>query len=225
MSVLTSYNPTDYWIRRGRTYKDSFKYNENYRLQEELLLRYLKNILPIFKSVLEVGCGFGRFTKLILLNHPHIKKYVAVDLSPQQIFNAEKYVRTGINNEINDIEISFIVSDIQSLILNEKYDLVLAAEVLLHILPSEIKKVMTQLVNLSKMHIINIDYYQEQIIPLASHNFLHQYEKIYKEIPSIAEVRRLRIKKSGLFSVDTKQWIFHATKGKITAKSRLHKTY
>ena len=177
-----------------------------------MLSKYLKNISPIFKSVLEVGCGFGRITKLILLNLPHIEKYVAVDLSPQQIANAEKYVRTGIDNKINDVDISFVVSDIRSLMLGEKYDLVLAAEVLLHILPSEIKEIMTQLVNLSKMHIINIDYYQEKIIRLAPHNFLHQYEKIYKEIPSVVQVRRLAIKKSGLFAVNTKQCIFHATK-------------
>jgi len=178
-----------------------------------MLSEYLKNISPKFKSVLEVGCGFGRITKLILSNHPDVQRYTAVDLSPDQIFNAEQYVRSGIDSEkLNDIDLSFRVSDIKSLELSEKFDLVLAAEVLLHILPSEIKGVMAKLVNLSNRDIITIDYYQEKMTRLAPHNFLHQYGKIYDEIPPVAKVKRLQIKKTGIFGVDTKQSIFHATR-------------
>jgi SAM-dependent methyltransferase len=185
-----------------------------------MLLQYLKNISPKFESVLEVGCGFGRITRLILLDHPEIQKYTAMDLSPDQISNAEQYVRSGLGiREIKDIELTFTVADIKSVDFNEKFDLVLAAEVLLHILPSEIKDVMTKLVNLSNRHIINIDYYQEKMAALAPHNFLHQYEKIYNDIPSIIEVKRLAIRKAGLLGFDTKQSIFHATKHKIPTKS------
>ena len=115
--------------------------------------------------------------------------------------------------------LSFVLSDVQSLELDERYDLVLAAEVLLHILPSEIKNVISKLVNLSNRHVINVDYYQENMTQLAPHNFLHQYEKIYKEIPSVVEVKRLAIKKSGVFGFDTKQSIFHVTRDVILTKS------
>jgi SAM-dependent methyltransferase len=214
--LRTSYNPTEYWIQQGRTYKDKFNYNKEFRLQEKMLLAYLKSISPKFRSVLEVGCGFGRITKLIVSNHPDIQRYVAVDLSPDQILNAEQYVRSGTDqNKANGNGLSFTVSDIQSLDLSDKFDLVLAAEVLLHILPSEIKGVMTKLVNLSNRHIINIDYYQEIMTTLATHNFLHQYRNIYEEIPSVAEVKRIPIKKTGIFGIDTKQSIFHATKREL----------
>jgi SAM-dependent methyltransferase len=214
--LRTSYNPTEYWIQQGRTYKDKFNYNKEFRLQEKMLLAYLKSISPKFRSVLEVGCGFGRITKLIVSNHPDIQRYVAVDLSPDQILNAEQYVRSGTDqNKANGNGLSFTVSDIQSLDLSDKFDLVLAAEVLLHILPSEIKGVMTELVNLSNRHIINIDYYQEIMTTLAPHNFLHQYRNIYEEIPSVAEVKRIPIKKTGIFGIDTKQSIFHATKREL----------
>lgn len=179
-----------------------------------MLSEYLRSFSPKFKSVLEVGCGFGRITKLIMSNHPDIQKYIAIDISPDQIRNAEQYVRSGNKNtRINDIDITFAVSDIMSLELDGKFDLVLAAEVLLHILPSEIKEVMSKLVTLSNRHVINVDYYQEKLTRLAPHNFLHQYEKIYHEIPSVREVKRLPIKKTGLFGVDTKQCIFHAVLG------------
>lgn len=160
-----------------------------------------------------MGCGFGRITRLVLLNQPGIKKYKAVDLSPDQIRNAEEYLKSGFDKlAINDLDLTFTVSDIKSLPSNEKYDLVLAAEVLLHILPLEIRQAMIKLVELSNCHIINIDYYQEKVIPLAPHNFLHQYEKIYSEIPSIAKVESIRIRRAGLFGFDTKQCIFHAIK-------------
>jgi SAM-dependent methyltransferase len=181
-----------------------------------VLLEYLKNISPKFRSVLEVGCGFGRITKLIISNHPDIQRYVAVDLSPDQILNAEQYVRSGTDKNIASSKgLCFTVSDIKSLDLSDKYDLVLAVEVLLHILPSEIKGVMTKLVNLSNRQIINLDYYQDIMTTLAPHNFLHQYRKIYEEIPSIAEVKRIPIKKTGIFGIDTKQSIFHATKREL----------
>ena len=160
-----------------------------------------------------MGCGFGRITRLVLLNQPGIKKYKAVDLSPDQIRNAEEYLKSGFDKlAINDLDLTLTVSDIKSLPSNEKYDLVLAAEVLLHILPLEIRQAMIKLVELSNCHIINIDYYQEKVIPLAPHNFLHQYEKIYSEIPSIAKVESIRIRRAWLFGFDTKQCIFHAIK-------------
>lgn len=214
--LRTSYNPTEYWIQQGRTYKDKFNYNKEFRLQEKMLLTYLNSISPKFRSVLEVGCGFGRITKLIISNHPDIQRYLAVDLSPDQIMNAEQYVKSGADkNKASSSGLSFTVSDINSLDLSDKYDLVLAVEVLLHILPSEIKGVMTKLVNLSNRHIINLDYYQEKMTTLAPHNFLHQYRNIYEEIPSVAEVKRIPIKKTGILGIDTKQSIFHATKTEL----------
>ena len=110
--LRTSYNPTEYWIQQGRTYKDKFNYNKEFRLQEKMLLAYLKSISPKFRSVLEVGCGFGRITKLIVSNHPDIQRYVAVDLSPDQILNAEQYV----NPELTRIKQTVTVSPSQYLI-------------------------------------------------------------------------------------------------------------
>lgn len=113
--LFTSYNPTKYWIEQGRTYKDSFSYNKEFRLQEQMLSEYLRNFSPKFKNVLEVGCGFGHITKLVISSHPDIQKYTAIDLSPDQINNAEQYVRSGIDNRrINDIALTFAVSDIMS---------------------------------------------------------------------------------------------------------------
>ena len=202
-----SYIPKEYWLERGKVYKQEFQYNKKFKLQEQMLIDYLKKQVS-FSTVLEVGCGFGRITKLLLSNFPEITEYVAVDLSPEQIENAKKYV-LGVDRRT---ALKFIVSDIQSLELDSKYDLVIAPEVLLHILPSEIKDVIARLEGWSKRNIVNIDWYEE-VVPrkAAPHNFIHQYEEIYRQMPRVTRVTRIPIIKSGMFSkIDTKQCIFHA---------------
>ncbi len=210
-----SYIPREYWFEHGKMYKGNFRYNKNYELQERFVIDYLKKIVSpssSFSTILEIGCGFGRITKLLLSNFPDVLEYLAIDLSPDQIENAKEFVRPVIETrEHNPIE--FMVSDIQSFQNQKRYDLVIASEVLMHILPSEIEEVMIKLVGMSNEHVVNIDWYEQETPKKAApHNFIHEYEKIYKNIPSIADVYRVPIVKKGswLSSIDTKQSIFHA---------------
>src|ERR1051326_1560347 len=80
---ILAYNPQQYWTEQGKTYKEQFRYNKKFELQEQMLINYLKSNISLSSStsILEVGCGFGRVTKLLLLNLPNIKEYLAVDLS------------------------------------------------------------------------------------------------------------------------------------------------
>ncbi|MGE5633797.1 MAG: class I SAM-dependent methyltransferase [Deltaproteobacteria bacterium] len=209
-----SYNPSEYWHERGKLYKKNFRYDKNKRLQEEFLIDYLNGITGSFNSVLELGCGFGRITKLLLTNYNNITEYLAVDISPHQIENAKIYLSSVKLPTTNEVKLDFMVSDIQSLNLdNKKYDLVILSEVLLHILPTEIDSIIKKLVTLSKKNIINIDWYEDNPpMKHAPHNFIHQYETIYKKYsePSTT-IRRIPIKRKRFFggTIDTKQSIFH----------------
>jgi SAM-dependent methyltransferase len=201
-----SYIPKEYWLERGKVYRQEFRYNRKFKLQEQKLVEYLKKN-TFFSTVLEVGCGFGRITKIVLSNFPEVTEYVAVDLSPHQIENARNYVMGSDKSGI----VKFIVSDIQSLEMNSKYDLVIAPEVLLHILPSEIKGVLVKMVGWSRKNVVNIDWYQD-VSPrkAAPHNFIHEYEKLYRDIPGVSEIIRTPIVMKGLlYGIDTKQSIFH----------------
>lgn len=202
--TATSYNPREYWLARGKVYKEQFKHDPEKQLQEEALIDYLRTIDPPFQTILEVGCGFGRISKLILSNFPGIQEYLAVDMSPDQLENAKRYVKSDI--------IRFRESDIQSLQSDKKYDLVIAVSVLLHVLPSEIDQVVSKLVSFSKMHVVNVDYYENtKPKQIAAHNFMHQYETIYKGLPSVKSVKRIPIVQKKTFSMmDIKQSIFHA---------------
>ncbi|PWU78942.1 MAG: hypothetical protein DLM72_19860 [Candidatus Nitrosopolaris wilkensis] len=209
-----SYIPHEYWVSHGKTYKKEFRYNKNFELQEKILIDYLKwNVSSSsFSTVLELGCGFGRITKLLLSNFPNIMEYLAIDLSPDQIENAKEWSKPAKGQVQN---LTFLVSDIQSFQIQKKYDLVLASEVLMHILPSEIEEVMRKVVSMSNQHIVNIDWYEQQPPSKAApHNFIHQYEILYRNMPEVLNVHRIPIVKraSWLKSVDTKQCLFHATK-------------
>ena len=206
-----SYNPSEYWRERGKVYKKNFRYDKDKRLQEEFLLTHLSGISGSFKSVLELGCGFGRITNLLLINYDNITEYLAVDISPDQIENAKTLISSA--KLSNKVKLDFLVSDIQSLKLDKQYDLVILSEVLLHILPTEIDSIVNKLISMTKRHIINIDWYEDQPPKTqASHNFIHQYESIYKKYtePS-TRIERIPIKRKkkllGIF--DTKQSIFH----------------
>jgi SAM-dependent methyltransferase len=206
-----SYNPSEYWHERGKIYKKNFRYDKNKRLQEEFLVAHLNNISGSFKSVLELGCGFGRISQLLLTNYNNITEYFAVDISPDQIENAKSLLAS--TKLPNQVKLDFLVSDIQSLKLDKEYDLVILSEVLLHILPSDIDTIIKKLITLSKKHIINIDWYEDKSPKSqASHNFIHQYEALYKKYtePSTTTIQRIPIKrKKFLGTLDTKQSIFH----------------
>jgi len=204
------YNPRKYWIEHGKKYKEQFQYNKRYRLQETILIDYLKSISP-FSNVFEIGCGFGRITKLMLSNFRDIEEYVAVDISLHQVENAKVYIKEVCQQ---DTKIQFIVSDIRSLEIDKKYDLVLASEVLMHILPSEINDVIRKLVELSNNHIVNIDWYEERTPKkVAPHNFIHRYQEIYNDLTSIRKSNQIPIVKRGLLlKTCVKQSIFHAVK-------------
>lgn len=199
------YIPFQHWREEGKTYQKNFRPNKHHKLHEKLLVHLLKQLE--FSTVLEVGCGFGRITKLMVNNFKSIKEYDAIDLSPAQIENAKKYVDSQL--------VKYQVSEIQAFNLGDKrYDLVLISEVLLHVMPSEIKAVMEKLVSLSNKHVVNIDYYEDvQTLELAEYNFLHQYEQIYKSMPDVQRVERIHVQEKKLFGKsDFKelQSIFHA---------------
>jgi len=192
---FVKYKPDKYWLKRGKVYQKRFQRVEATEKQEKKLIDFLNQLT--FETVLEFGCGFGRISKLLLDNFP-IKEYYAFDLSPHQINNARKLCKKFPN-------ISFEVNKIQDFKSDKKFDLVIGAEVLMHVLPTEIDNVVNKLAGFAKYHIVNIDWYvdilTQKLIP-NPHNFLFQYKEIYEKIPSVKSVERIPFTDNGS--------IFHA---------------
>ena len=62
----SEFNVNEYWLRRGRSYMEEKRTPpEFHRLQERFLLDVLRRSSVPMERVLEIGCGFGRITRLL----------------------------------------------------------------------------------------------------------------------------------------------------------------
>ena len=166
---MNQYDPIPYWKQEGKSYYDNFQYNTDYAMQELVLSGYLKYIK--FNSVLELGAGFGRITDIINEKF-NPNTYVAVDVSPEQL--------SHISNA------TIVLSDIESFKTKEKFDLVIAVEVLMHQLPDKVQAIIDKMKSLSNKHVISIDYYSyEKVVELAPHCFNHDYPFLYGNVEMI----------------------------------------
>ena len=88
------------------------------------------------KSVLDVGCGTGRFLKTIASSLPH-KKLVGMDVSVP-------------NTPQNSSEIDFIIGNIIDFDIEEKFDVVYSNQVIEHIAPVDITMHLTSVTRAMK---------------------------------------------------------------------------
>lgn len=171
-----------YWVNRGRNYFEMFKKHKilqmiRYSKQEKEAIRILKATVfanDDVNTILEIGCGFGRITKLLLENFSNIQKIEAFDLSEDQIQNAKRYV--------TDTRVSFKVSNVFDYpFCDESFDLILAFEVLMHIPSKKIGYVIQKMYSSSKKYIVSLDadWYFGKLSPEC---FNHAYFDLYKKI-------------------------------------------
>src|SRR6266487_4094366 len=89
--MSAEFDATTYWLKRGQSYSEEEKpYAAYHRVQERFLFDTLRaGRLPI-QTTLELGCGFGRITKL-LAEHYAGADIVALDSSAEQLDNARRH--------------------------------------------------------------------------------------------------------------------------------------
>jgi ubiquinone/menaquinone biosynthesis C-methylase UbiE len=168
-----------------------------YSIQENEIVNAIKQI--DFESVLELGCGFGRVTELICIYGPPLKEYLAVDISDDAINNAKENLR----DFFGQCNLQFLKGDIVELEpINRKADLVIATEVLMHIRPQDISKVIEKMVKASKKHIITVDYYVNEEEWLRPHNFKHEYVELYSKFVKPENIEAIKL-------ANTKQYLYH----------------
>jgi SAM-dependent methyltransferase len=109
-----------YWRRS----KNSFLASESFYAKQEVILKnIINNGNNSFRgSLLDLGCGSGRFT---LLFAPKFSRVIGVDISKHLIDQARKD-----SARLNLEYIKFIVSDIEKVKFNEKFDVILCLGVL-----------------------------------------------------------------------------------------------
>lgn len=191
-----------YWLKRGK----HFFYERRPKYVWTViktLMSFLKTLS--FETVFELGCGYGGITKLILQQFPNVK-IQAVDISPDQIRFARKYVGSD--------RVEFDVGTIHDFDVSEnKYDLVIAVFVLTYIPFHDIEKVVMKMVKMSKKSIVNADWYMS-IPDYSGHIFqqlphprygmslqcVHDYTSLYKKF-GVKEVRMILIPRYPVYGI------------------------
>ena len=199
-----AYSYKNYWGGKGgddhyNTRKESA--DDSTVIQMNFLKDYLHKFN--FKSVYEIACGYGRFTKLISENFK-VDDYVAVDINKSQIKHAK---------ELCDPKIQFLVTPIEDHKIDKKFDLVFGAEILLHIKPEDIQNIINKLVSLSKKQIIimdmGIDYQhllKDQKISPNVRCFQHDLAYLFLKNPKVESVTQINAsEKSSLYDVKLKK--------------------
>jgi len=172
---------SSYWKKRGQKFSSELENQPNYiksymQTQEKLVLTKLKS--GNWNKILEIGCGNGRFTKS-LLKIPNVKKIVAIDISKDLI----KYAM----NKIQDDRVVFQTIDLNEFETDEKFDLVLGSEILMHIPENQIKDIISKLLNLCKKKLYFIEYYDLKQINnnTSDYCFMHDYKNLFESYENI----------------------------------------
>jgi len=162
-----------------------------YKYQEQVfwqaLLSY-RNLYGSPKSVLELGIGTGRMTKIMLDVFPDVRPYDALDIN----MNTEKIKKTlgrdlfgklnGYNLNITSKEFD-IWFNLDGWDPERRYDFILASEVFLHIKPSDIESVIKKCIKLLNPEgvILNIDWSHDPLAAPKEWCFIHPYGELYTE--------------------------------------------
>ncbi len=96
------------------------KYAQVQKKMNHILIKTLlndnSNNISDMKSILEIGCGTGQLTEMLLEMFPQ-SHITAIDLSPNMIESVDKRFKGKVN---------FICGDIEEIDLSEKYDLIIS---------------------------------------------------------------------------------------------------
>ena len=178
-----------YWQGRGAGYKAEFRRHDpltrfRFWQQERAIRKELKALCGV-ESVLEIGCGFGRITKL-LLELPDVKRVVATDISKDQIEAAKRTIK--------DPRVEFRCTSVLDLDYSKEFDLVIASEVLMHIPHPSVWKAIRRMKAASKRYIMNIDWYAPgEPSEAGGYCWQHDYSLVYPEETRIKKLHRQAI--------------------------------
>jgi SAM-dependent methyltransferase len=171
--MAENFDVNAYWLKRGRGYAAERLPGEYHRLQEQFLITVLREGGLPMNRVLELGCGFGRITKLLANSFPK-SEIMALDLSPEQLDNARRHCA-------DLTKIAFRRFDFysgESFPGTEPWDTTIAIEVFLHHPESLLRDLITRLAQVTGF-IVNIDWSETWSWGTPEHVWIHDYAALY----------------------------------------------
>lgn len=159
-----SYDPVTYWRQRGPTYERNLR--PGLQDEQETVLLPLLAALD-FRTVLDVGCGYGRLAEKLAEIRPDMV-YTGVDVSPDLLAAARARHPQG----------EYIESSIADFSPRRKWDLVLCVQVLMHIPPTDVGAVTEKLLRAARKYVVTCDWTKPQARRIGSSSFLHDYRAL-----------------------------------------------
>ncbi len=172
-----------YWQQRGRKYLEEFaEHGEGTKVafakQESVFLDVVKTLE--FKSVLELGCGFGRMLKLLDDNF-RLHQIWGIDVSEHQLGNATRLLNLADKSYIflqqgNISELDWIPE--------HSFDLAYTSEVLMHV--SDPEGILRSMQRITRKYILILEW-QDLTLPfgvslVAPWCFNHNYRQLCEKV-------------------------------------------
>ena len=189
-----SSNYKDIWTKaggEGTKFWNTVDFNHpDYKKQEQIFRGFLHGFKYIMgygihkgkvESVLELGAGTGRMTKIMFEMFPDIKRYEITDVRPQN-FNVTKFSKMTLAN-LTSYNMDISGEEFNHIMRGKLYDFILASEVFMHIKTEDIERVIKSVTNLLAPNggtILNIDW-SVQAPEHSTWCYIHDYGKLYRE--------------------------------------------
>jgi SAM-dependent methyltransferase len=167
-----TFDSNAYWLKRGRGYRGERFPEAYHRVQEQFLLRVLRQGELPTGRILELGCGFGRITKLLAEGFP-LSQIAALDLSPDLLAQAQRYC-AGLTN------VTFHSYDFYAprALPERQWDIAIAIEVFLHHPESLLLELLPRVTQAAGL-IVNIDWSEPWPWARPEHVWIHDYVALY----------------------------------------------
>jgi len=159
-----------YWTERGKTYLSEGVHPSPERWVKiaDAIIRNLRRLR--FRSLLEVGCGYGSCLNLVRMNIPGIR-LVGVDISKTMIQSALEYLGYGI---------PLLVADASNLPFKDSgFDLAFTNVCLIHIPPGRIEEAVMEI-----LRVAGEGFFVETSVkgPTAPYYFTHDYPELFESL-------------------------------------------
>lgn len=171
------YKPKEFWDAWAPAFsKDPWQ--KKIHPQHAWIREKLKKVKP--RSILEVGCGFGRNIKFLIESGFEPKTITGVDISSNMLRKARRYVK--------DTNVTLQLADVRSLpFQDESFAVVLVHGVLMHVEAKDVQKALFEIVRVTKQCVILV----EQNYNGNEYTFVHNYQKLLGECNvSVKEYKR-----------------------------------
>jgi len=186
-NYLGEYIPEKFWSEVGEIYdyyfrdkKGRFIYhgNENNSLTLNLpqIISRINEFQP--KSILEVGCGFGRCLPFVMQAISSLEKIVGVEFSPTMIEQSKDYLTTYYRGN----EIQIVNGDARVLPFKDKeFELIYTHVCLTHIPPEFIHQVVSEISRVAKDAIVHVERFAFLYEHPNPHRWSHLLPPLYIE--------------------------------------------